>query len=413
MMTYKGARKSIPQIALELNVDAVVEGTVLRSGNQVRITAQLIQAEDDKHLWARSYEGELRDTFRLQNEVARAIATQIRTKLNAPEDAALRNAKVANPEAYEAYLKGRYFWNKRTGGGLTEAIRYFTKAIDADPNYARAYAGLADSYALAGDWKYGVLAPREAYPKAKAAAAKAIALDGALGEAHISLAFCLDGFDWNWESGGREYKRGIELSPDYATGHDWYGWHLAEFGRNDEAIAEVETAVSLDPLSLIIGDDLAEEFVIAHRFEQAITQSRKTMTLDPFFGNAHYVMGQALAQERRYMEAIAELQKAIELSPGSTAFAANLAFAYASSGRTEDALKILNGQKNRPPDAFSNAAEIALIYVSLNDKEQAMVWLEKAYAERFNPAVLMRPCFDPLRSDARFQDLLRRMGLPR
>jgi TolB-like protein/DNA-binding winged helix-turn-helix (wHTH) protein len=413
MMTYKGARKSIPQIAHELNVDAVVEGTVLRSGNQVRITAQLIQAEDDKHLWARSYEGEVRDTFSLQNEVARAIATQIRTKLNAPEDGALRNAKVANPEAYEAYLKGRYFWNKRTGGGLTEAIRYFTQAIDADPNYARAYAGLADSYALAGDWKYGVLAPREAYPKAKAAAAKAIALDSTLGEAHISLAFCLDGFDWNWESGGREYKRGIELSPDYATGHDWYGWHLAEFGRNDEAIAEVETAVSLDPLSLIIGADLAEEFVIAHRFEQAITQSKKTMTLDPFFGNAHYVMGQALAQERRYKEAIAELQKAIELSPGGTAFAANLAFAYASSGTTEEALKILNGQKNRPPDSFSNAAEIALIYVGLNDKDQAMVWLEKAYAERFNPAVLMRPCFDPLRSDARFQDLLRRIGLTR
>jgi TolB-like protein/DNA-binding winged helix-turn-helix (wHTH) protein/thioredoxin-like negative regulator of GroEL len=413
IMTYKGARKSIPQIAHELNVDAVVEGTVLLSGNQIRITAQLIQAEDDKHLWARSYEGELRNTFTLQNEVARAIATQIRTKLNPPEDAALRNAKVVNPEAYEAYLKGRYFWNKRTGSGLTEAIRYFTTAIEADPGYARAYAGLADSYALAGDWKYGVLAPREAYPKAKAAAEKAIALDSTLGEAHISLAFCLDGFDWNWESGGTEYKRGIELSPDYATGHDWYGWHLAEFGRNDEAIAEVETAVSLDPLSLIIGADLAEEFVIAHRFEQAITQSRKTMTLDPFFGNAHYVMGQALAQERRYKEAIAELQKAIELSPGSTAFSANLAFAYASSGRTEDALKILNGQKNRPPDSFSNAAEIALIYAGLNDNDQAMVWLEKAYAERFNPAVLMRPCFDPLRSDPRFQDLLRRIGLTR
>jgi TolB-like protein/DNA-binding winged helix-turn-helix (wHTH) protein/Tfp pilus assembly protein PilF len=413
IMTYKGARKSIPQIAHELNVDAVVEGTVLLSGNQIRITAQLIQAEDDKHLWARSYEGELRNTFTLQNEVARAIATQIRTKLNPPEDAALRNAKVVNPEAYEAYLKGRYFWNKRTGSGLMEAIRYFTTAIEADPGYARAYAGLADSYALAGDWKYGVLAPREAYPKAKAAAEKAIALDSTLGEAHISLAFCLDGFDWNWESGGTEYKRGIELSPDYATGHDWYGWHLAEFGRNDEAIAEVETAVSLDPLSLIIGADLAEEFVIAHRFEQAITQSRKTMTLDPFFGNAHYVMGQALAQERRYKEAIAELQKAIELSPGSTAFSANLAFAYASSGRTEDALKILNGQKNRPPDSFSNAAEIALIYAGLNDNDQAMVWLEKAYAERFNPAVLMRPCFDPLRSDPRFQDLLRRIGLTR
>src|ERR1700722_17995313 len=413
MMTYKGARKSIPQIAHELNVDAVVEGTVLRSGNQVRITAQLIQAEDDKHLWARSYEGELRDTFSLQNEVARAIATQIRTKLNPPEDAALRNAKVANPEAYEAYLKGRYFWNKRTSSGLTEAIRYFTQAIDADPNYARAYAGLADSYALAGDWKYGVLAPKEAYPKAKAAAAKAIALDSTLGEAHISLAFCLDGFDWNWESAGREFARGIELSPGYAIGYEWYGWHLAALGRHGDAIAELEKAESLDPLSLIISADLAEELLIAHRYDEAIKQSRMTMDMDPFFALAHYVLGQAFMQKHMYNEAIAELRKAIELSPGGTAFAANLAFAYASSGRTEEALKILNGQKNRPPDSFSNAAEIALIYVGLNDKDQAMLWLEKAYAERFNPAVLMRPCFDPLRSDPRFQDLLRRIGLTR
>jgi TolB-like protein/DNA-binding winged helix-turn-helix (wHTH) protein/Tfp pilus assembly protein PilF len=413
MMTYKGARKSIPQIAHELNVDAVVEGTVLRSGNQVRITAQLIQADGDKHLWAQSYEGELSNTLTLQNEVARAIAGQIRAKLNPQEDAALRSAKAVDPAAYEAYLKGRYFWNKRTGDGLTKAIRYFNTAIDADPNYAQAYAGLADSYALAGDWQYGLLAPKEAYPKAKAAATKAIELDRTLGEAHISLALCLDGFDWDWDFAGREFMRGIELSPGYATGHHWYGWYLAHLGRHADAIAELEKAESLDPLSLIISSDLAEELLIAHRYDEAIQQIRKTMNMDPLFSLAHRVLGQTFVQQQRYSEGIAELQKAIELSPGSTASTSNLAYAYAVSGRRDEAIKILNDLKNRSHDAFSNAPEIAMVYVGLDEKDQAMDWLEKAYAERFNPGVLIRPCFDPLRSDSRFQDLLRRVGLKR
>jgi TolB-like protein/DNA-binding winged helix-turn-helix (wHTH) protein len=411
MMTYKGARKSIPQIAHELNVDAVVEGTVLRSGNQVRITAQLIQADADKHLWAGSYEGDLSNTLTLQNEVARAIAAQIRAKLNPHEDAALKSAKAVNPAAYEAYLKGRYFWNKRTGDGLTKAIRYFNTAIDADPNYAQAYAGLADSYALAGDWQYGVLAPREAYPKAKAAATEAIALDSSLGEAHISLAFCSDGFDWDWESGGREFTRGIALSPGYATGHHWYGWHLAALGRHDEAVAELKKAESLDPLSLIIGADLAEELLIAHRYDEAIQQSQKTINMDPLFALAHRVLGQTFVQQHLYNEGVAELKKAIELSSGGSASTSTLAYAYAVSGRRDEAIKILNDLKNRPHDASSNAPEIAMVYVGLDEKDQAMAWLEKAYAERLNPGVLIRPCFDPLRSDPRFQDLLRRVGL--
>jgi TolB-like protein/DNA-binding winged helix-turn-helix (wHTH) protein/Tfp pilus assembly protein PilF len=411
IMTYKGARKPLPQIARELNVDAVVEGTVLRSGNQVRITAQLIQADTDKAIWAQSYEGDLRDTLTLQNKVADSIADQIRINLNPHEQAELKSAKVVNPEAYEAYLEGRYFWNKRTADGLKKAIDYFNEAIDKDPNYAQAYAGLADSYALAGDWKYGLLAPREAYPKAKMAATKAIALDGNLGEAHISLALCLDNFDWDWESAGREFRRGIELSPGYATGHDWYGWHLAVLGRNAEAIAQAEKAESLDPLSLIISADLAEELLIAHRLDEAMRQSRKTIVFDPFFAPAHYVIGQTLTQRHKYNEGIAELQKAIELSPGSTAFKANLAFAYAVSGMKDEAVKILNDLKSRSNRDFSNAPEIAVVYIGLDEKDQAMAWLEKAYAERFSPWVLMRPCFDPLRSDPRFQSLLRRIGL--
>jgi Tfp pilus assembly protein PilF len=264
-----------------------------------------------------------------------------------------------------------------------------------------------------GDWQYGILAPREAFPKAKAAAAKAIALDSSLGEAHISLAWCLDGFDWDWESAGREFKRGIELSPSYATGHHWYGWHLATLGRHSEAIAELEKAESLDPLSLIIGADLAEELLIAHRFDEAIKQSRKTMNLDPSFALTHYVLGNAFVQKHMYKEGIAELKEAIEASPGSTAFTANLAYAYAISGQRDEAVSILNDLKNRQHGAFSNAPEIALVYVGLHDKDQAMAWLEKAYEERFNPGVLMRPCFDSLRSDPRFQNLLRRIGMSR
>jgi TolB-like protein/DNA-binding winged helix-turn-helix (wHTH) protein len=413
VMTYKGARKPLPQIARELKVDAVVEGTVLRSGNQVRITAQLILAAADKHLWAKSYEGDLRDTLALQEQVARSIAGEIRIELTPHEKDVLKNVKRVNPEAFEAYLKGRYFWNKRTSESLRKAIDYFSQAIEDDPSYAPAYAGLSDSYGLAGDWQYGVLSPKEAYPKAEAAATKAIALDSSLGEAHISLAWCLDGFDWNWESAEREFTEGIELSPSYATGHHWYGWHLATLGRHGEAIVELEKAEGLDPLSLIIGADLAEELLIAHRYDEAIKQSRKTMNMDPFFALTHYVLGEVFVQQRMYSGAIAELQKAIELSPGSTAFTANLAYAYALSGMRDAAVKILDDLKNRSHENLSNAPEIALVYVGLDEKNQAMVWLEKAYAERFNPGVLLRPAFDPLRSDPRFQDLLRRIGLIR
>src|ERR1700675_1300158 len=222
VMTYKGARKSLPQIARELNVEAVVEGTVLRSGEQVRITAQLIQAPADKHLWGQSYVGDVRETLALQRQVARAIAEEIRIELTPHERDVLKNVKTVNAEAYEAYLTGRYFWNKRTGDGLKRAVDYFKQAIEKDPNYAQAYTGLADSFALLGDWEYGVLAPTEAYPQAKAAATKALELDSNLGEAHISLAFSLDGFDWDFASAEREFRRGIELNPGYATVHKWF-----------------------------------------------------------------------------------------------------------------------------------------------------------------------------------------------
>jgi tetratricopeptide (TPR) repeat protein len=411
VMSYKRARKPLPQIARELNVDAVVEGTVLRSGDQVRITAQLIRAPDDKHLWSHSYEGDLRDTLALQNKVARAIAEQIRISLNPQEQAALKDVKVVNPQAYESFLKGRYFWNKRTADGLKAAAAYFNQAIEEDPRYAQAYSGLSDTYALLGDWQYAVMTPKEALPKAKAAAIKAVELDTALGEAHNSLAFCLDGFDWDFESAGKEFRRAVELSPGYATAHHWYAWHLSLVGQNDEAIAEMKKAQNLDPLSLIINADLAELFLISHSYDESIEQSRKTIEMDSNFAFAHNQLAQAYLQKQMYEEAIAELQKAIQISGGSPTFTANLARAYAGTGRRSAAIELLNDLKKHSKPGYSHASEIAVVYAALGDRDQAMAWLEKGYEERFNPGVLLRPGFDPLRSDPRFQNLLRRIGL--
>src|ERR1700751_364164 len=412
VMSYKRARKPLPQIARELNVDAVVEGTVLRSGNEVRITAQLIEASADKHLWSQSYEGELRNTLALQNDVARAIADQIRINLNPHEKAALKKVRVVNPEAFESYLKGRYFWNKRTAEGLNVALAYFNQAIGEDPTFAQAYSGLADTYALLGDWQYAVMTPKEALPKAKASAIKALELDSALGEAHNSLAFCLDGFDWDFNLAGKEFQRAIELSPGYATAHHWYAWHLSLLGRYDEAIAEMKKAESLDPLSLIINADLAELLMLAHSYDQSIRQSQKTIEMDPNFALAHNQLAQAYLQKHMNDEAVAELQKAAQLSGGGPTIMANLARAYAASGERSEAIKLLTDLKKRSNSIYSHGSEIAVIYAALGDMDQAMNWLEKGYEERFNPGVLSRPGFDPLRSDPRFQDLRRRIGLP-
>jgi TolB-like protein/DNA-binding winged helix-turn-helix (wHTH) protein len=412
VMSYKGARKPLPEIARELNVDAVVEGTVLRSGDQVRITAQLIQATADKHLWAKSYEGNLQDTLAVQKRVAADIAEQIRIELTPQERAGLKDVKEVNREAYENYLKGRFFWNKRTPDGLKKAIDYFNQAIEEDPTYAPAYSGLAASYVILGAWQYAVLDPNEAYPRAKAAALKALELDNTLGEAHISLALATDMFVWDWEAAEREYKRGIELNPGYATGHQWYAEHLSEMGRNSEAIAEIRKAESLDPLSLIIGADVATLLVIARRYDEAIQHAQKTIELDSTFAVAHFALGMAYEQKRKFGGAITAFQKAVEFSGGNTAFKSNLAHAYAVAGRRNDAVAILNELEERSKHEFLNPSEIALIYVGLDQKDQAMVWLEKAYEGRFDPVILTWPAFDPLRSDPRFQDLVRRIGLP-
>jgi TolB-like protein/Flp pilus assembly protein TadD len=412
IMTYKRVRKLLPEIACELNVEAVVEGTVLRFGDRVRITAQLIQLPVERHMWAQSFEGDLRDTLALQNSLARTIAEQIRVTVTPQEQTALQTVRPVNPAAYEAYLKGRYFLNKRTGEGLKTAIEYFTQAIETDQTYAVGYSGLADAYALSGDWKYGVLSPREAFTQAEAAANKALALDESLGEAHASLAYALDLYAWNWAAAETEYKRAIQLNPSYPTAHQWYSWHLMMMGRNREGIRELRKAESLDPLSLIISADIADAFCVSRLFNEAVEQSKKALEMDSNFAVGHYELGQALEQLHRHDEAIVEFQRAIELSGHSGAFDSNLGYAYAVSGRREEAIKIIKDLEALQDGNASTDADIALIYMGLGDPDQAMISLNKAYEARFKASILLRPAFDPVRSDSRFRDLLSRIGLP-
>ena len=412
IMRYKKVREPLPQIARELGVDAVVEGTVLRSGDRVRITAQLIEASADKHLWAQSYEGDLRDTLTLQNQVARTIAENIRVRLRPPEEGAFGNGKPVNSEAYVSYLKGRYFWNKRTGEGLKKALEYFKQAIEEDPAFGGAYAGLADTYGLLGNSDFAVLSPREAYPKAKAAASKALELDDSLGEAHTSLAFCLGFFEWQWEAAEKQYLQAMALNPSYATAHQWYALQLTLLRRFDEAIVEIRKAESLDPLSLVIAADVADVLFAASRYEEAINQSRKLIEMDPNFAIGHFELGQALVQTKQYDLAITELEKAKELSGGDTTCLAILAYAYAASGKPEKAIELLNELQQRPNHHFSYASAEALIYASLNNKDRAMASLQQAYEDRFDALALRSPAFDSLRSDPRFRALEQRIGLP-
>jgi TolB-like protein/DNA-binding winged helix-turn-helix (wHTH) protein/Flp pilus assembly protein TadD len=411
-MTYKNVHKPLAAIARELNVDAIVEGSVLRAGDRVRISAQLIEAPDDTNVWAESYEGDVSDTLTLQSKVAQAIAGQIRATLNRQEQAALEKTRPVNPQAYENYLKGRYFSNKRTGDDLRKAIGYFRHAIEIDPGYAESYSGLADAYALSGDWEYAVLSPNEAFSKATMAATKALELDGSLGQAHTSLAFALDLYGWDWDIARSEYKLAIGLNPGYATAHHWYAWHLILMGQNQEGIAELNRAQALDPLSLIIGADIADALCIAHAFDEAVQQSRKTLELDPRFAVGHYELGQALVQTHEIDEAIAEFHKAIEISGHSAVFDSNLAYAYAISGRRDEAIKIATDLEAQHALNSVAAANIALIHVGLGNYDTASSWLDKAHDARFNPSILLRPAFDPLRSNPRFRDLLHRIGLP-
>jgi len=413
-MQYKGVRKPLPEIARELNVDAVVEGSVLRSGGRVRITAQLIYAATDQHLWAESYERDLRDVLSLQREVARAVANEIQIQLTPQEQVRLSTARTVDPEAYQLYLKGRFYWNKRTEADLKRGIEYFQQAIDLDPNYALAYPGMADCYSLLGWDLFGGLAPREALPIAKAAAVRALEKDDSLAEAHNSLAWTKLVFDWDWAGAESEFKRAVELNPGYAVAHQWYAECLAGIGRYEEASVEAKQALELDPLSLMINILAGWILYFDRQNDQAIERFRKTLELDPNFWVAHWTLGRAYEQKMMFAEAIAELRRAIALSAGSPLSLAALGHAYAVSGQTIEAQNVLAQLKESSEKRYVSPYSIATIYAGLGEKDQAFRWLERAYEERSGWLIWLRaePVSDPLRPDPRFQDLLRRIGLP-
>ncbi|HUU14275.1 MAG TPA: tetratricopeptide repeat protein [Terriglobia bacterium] len=413
IMRYKDKPTPAPQVAKELNVDAVVEGTVLRSAGRVRITAQLIDARNDRHLWARSYERDLRDILALQSDVARSITEEIRIKVTPQEQARIATSRPVNPEAHEAYLKGRFYWNKRTADGLKKSLDYFQQAMEKDPNYAVAYAGLADSYSILADNSFSP--PEESYPKARAAALKALEIDDSLAEAHVSLGQILGSYDWDWSGTARELPRAIELNPGYAYAHHLYALFLSGMGRHPEAIAEIKKARELDPLSIRINANVGWLLYFAREYDQALEQLRKALELDPNDIASHYYLGLVYSQKGMHEEAIAASRMAQDLSAGKDLTSdLILAYVYAVAGRRGEALKILAALKNPSRRSYLPPVPVAGVYVGLGDKEEALTWLGKAYAERAADLDMLKvdPRFNPLRSDPRFQDLLRRMNLP-
>jgi serine/threonine protein kinase/tetratricopeptide (TPR) repeat protein len=410
VMVYKGAKKPLPQIAKELQVDAVVAGSVQRSGDKVRISAELIQASRERLLWAKSYERDMRDILTLQSAIAKAIVDDVEVKLTPQEQARLARTHSVNPEAHEAYLAGRFYWNKRTAEGLFKSIAYFEQALAKDPGYALAYAGLADSYHALPELT--AVAVGEALPKARTAALKALELDDSLAEAHSALATVKEDYDWDWAGAEQQYKRAIELNPGDATTRVFYSNLLLELGRLTEALSEARTAQHLDPLSLRANDNLSAVLHFSGEYEQCINQCMKTLELDPLSSQAHRHLGQAYAQKQLYGEAIKELEKAKELSRGNDETLSELGYVLAISGSKEQARKVLE-QLMHSADGHASQYRLAIVYIGLGERDKALDSLEHAVKDR-SPGVVhlkVSPHFMELRSDPRFQQLLRGMGL--
>ncbi|MDE3136819.1 MAG: winged helix-turn-helix domain-containing protein [Acidobacteriota bacterium] len=410
-MRYKGTAKNVREIASELNVDAVVEGSVRRSGDRVRITAQLIYAPADRHVWAHSYEGDLRDVLGLQSQVAQAISGAIQAKLTPQEQARLAYSRAVYPEAHELYLKGLYFWNtNRNQRDLTKAIELFQQAIERDPSDALAYAGLSDAYSSLVGWD--VLPPSEAIPKAKAAAARALQNDDSLAEAHGSLGHA-EMYDWDFAGAETEFERAIQLNPSYATAHWFYALDLSKMGKLDEAVAETCRARTLDPISHVSNEVSGWIFYLARRYDRAIEAEQKALEMDASLAPARFYLGLAYEQELKYPEAIEELEKAVALSGAIPQFAGALGHAYGVSGKRSEAIKILERLGEQSKRTYVSPFSMAILYAGLGEKEATFEFLEKAFRGRAQCLTNLKvdPRFDVLRSDPRFQDLMRGIHL--
>jgi TolB-like protein/Flp pilus assembly protein TadD len=407
---YKGSKLTAQEIGRELNADYLVQGSVRRWSDRVRITVQLIHAHNQTDLWTESYDRELNDVIAVQESVVRSIASQIHIALTEEQKTGLSNSRQIPPEAYLAYLKGRYYWNKRTGDSIQKAEPYFQQAIDGDPTYAAAYSGLADcNSALA--W-HGFKAPAEALPKAYLAARKAVEIDPQSAEAHASLGLVLS-HRWDWAGAEAEFKRALELDPQYANAHHWYGDYLSIKGRHEEAVSEARRALELDPLNLMISTWVGLRYYIARDYSAAIKQNRESVELDPNFAAAHLLLGEDYIQAGIYGEGVNELRRAATLSGDSPIYTAQVAVALAATGRRSEALRIAHELQMTSRKRYVSPYGLAQIYASLGRKDDAFKCLQAAYDDRavWMGYLALDPTFDRYRSDQRFQELLRRIGL--
>ena len=406
---FKGRNADVGEIAQKLNVGNVLEGSLRREGNRVRVAVQLINARDGFHMWSQTFERELQGVFAVQDEITRSVVEALKIKLAV----ALPAHKQPNTEGYDLYLKGRYFLNRKTQVDAQRATDYFQQALAKDPNDAMAYAGLADSYSSLV-FPLGAVAPREVMPKAKEAALRALAIDNALGEAHASLAYITFFYDWDWAAAEREFKRALELNPNNADTHHWYSHFLMGQGRVEESLTQSKRALELSPFDMLFNVHLGWHNLYARQYDQALEQIEKAIEMDENFAQAYPWRGLILEQQGKYAEAIAAFQKAINLFPGGSSVAkAELAHAYAVSGDREAAQKIIAELQELAKTKYVSSFQIAAIYAGLGEKDEVFAWLEKAFAERSDGLVNLNAeqRFDNLRSDPRFTDLARRVGL--
>ena len=411
VMQFKGKRRPLKEIASELGVDLILEGSALRAGNRVRITAQLIEAQTDRHLWAESYERDLSDILTLQSEVARAIAQEVKIKLTPQEETRLAEARLVDPEAFTFYLKGRYFWNQRNPADIRKGMEFFERAIERDPQYAQAYAGLADSFSLLGGPVYNLMPPRQARPRSKALSLKAIALDESLAEAHTALALNLYEYEWNWNEAEKEYRRAIELNPSYATAHQWYSEFLSTQQRHDDARREVLRARELDPLSPII--DFAEGLQLynARQYDKAIAHLTAALEVERLAPTV-FLLGQTYLRSGNYAAAEQIFQKALEVDPDSSLLRGSLAVARSGLGKRQAAQELVRSIEILSASKYVPASHLFLAYIGIGDREKAFKAIERAVEERDGYVVFLQiePLLDPFREDPRFVALMRKVG---
>ncbi|MHC4537917.1 MAG: TPR end-of-group domain-containing protein, partial [Planctomycetota bacterium] len=409
---YKSTDKQTQDIARELGVDAVITGSVYKAANKVRITAHLIHGTTEENLWGKSYEGDLSDVITLQREVALAIAREIKVKLTLQEEEYLATARPINPKAHDAYFKGRFCWNKRSKDGLESAIRFFEQAKKIDPNYALAYAGLADCYVLQGIWDFAPL--HEVFPKAKEEALQALTIDDSLGEARNSLAYVITCYDWNWSEAEGEYQQAIKLNPHYATAHHWYALFLGWMGRFEEALVEIEHARDLEPQSLIIRGSRGYLLCLAGKYDESIEQLHEVLQMDPDFLPALYFLAATHIRKTMFEENIAIYRKAATLRGRDAASVAGLACANAAVGNTREAQTLLKEALDRSKKEHIPPWAVSVTYAYLNDKDRAFDWLYKVIEQKHKSAILLKvdPLWDPLRKDPRFSEVLAQMNFP-